>query len=81
MYVSLVQGTTAIEKTGEDLDVAARTVGVWLTQEESLGLKEGTLDVQINWTYLDSDNVTVRRAATKTKSITITRQLLKRVIE
>ena len=83
VYVTIRQGSNEITKTGEDLDVSATVVSVFLSQEESLDLKE-TVDaeVQINWTYLDPvDNTRIRRAATKTKSIKVTKQLLKRVIE
>lgn len=82
VYLSLVQGRTEIEKTEADMEITANTVEVWLDQEESLKLVEGgsNCEVQINWTYLDA-NDTVRRAATKVKSIPITKQLLKRVIE
>ena len=82
IYVTLQRGPTVIEKTGEDLEVTARTVVVFLTQDESLKLPEGAdAEVQINWTYLDLDGVTVRRAATKVRSFPVSKQLLRRVIE
>ena len=83
VYVTIRQGSKEITKTGEDLEVAARTVNVFLNQEESLSLSETVqAEVQINWTYLDPiDNTIVRRAATKVKSVSVTKQLLKRVIE
>lgn len=82
VYVTLAQGYKLIEKTGADLEIETRTVSVFLTQEESLRLMEDSnCEVQINWTYLDIDGTTVRRAATKVKSIQISKQLLKRVIE
>lgn len=83
VYVTLAQGPKIIEKTGTDLEIETRTVSVFLTQEESLRLTEGpNCEVQINWTYLDPvDGKTVRRAATKVKAITISKQLLRRVIE
>lgn len=82
VYVTIAQGAKVIEKEGEDLEVGQKTVSVWLTQEESFKLSEGTnAEVQINWTYIDPvDNESVRRAATKVKSIQISKQLLKRVI-
>ena len=82
IYATLAQGEkTIITKTDDDIVLTQpRTVSVWLTQEESLSLVEGSMDVQLNWTYLDSDQ-NVRRAATKTKTIQVTKQLLKRVIE
>ncbi len=81
VYVTIRQGANEITKSGEEISYELRTVNVYLTQEESLKLKENTpAEVQINWTYLDVDQTTVRRAATKVKSIQIDRQLLKRVI-
>lgn len=84
VYVTIAQSGKLIERSTGDtsLNVDGRTVSLWLTQEESLRLTEGVnAEVQINWTYMDSDGVTVRRAATKLKTIPITKQLLKRVIE
>lgn len=82
VYVTLAQGSKLIEKTGTDLEIETRTVSVFLTQKESLQLLEGSnCEVQINWTYLDLDGTTVRRAATKVKSIPISKQLLRREIE
>lgn len=83
VYVTIRQGSKEITKTGDDIEVETRTVNVFLGQEESLGLSEGAnAEVQINWTYLDQiDATTIRRAATKVKTIQITKQLLKRVIE
>lgn len=81
VYVTFAQGIKLIEKSGEDLDIAARQVEVWLTQEESMSLLEGqSAEVQINWTYIDI-GAQHRRAATKVKTIPISKQLLKRVIE
>lgn len=82
VYLTILQGKTEIEKTESDMEITANTVEVWLTQEESLKLIEGgnNCEIQINWTYLDA-NDTVRRAATRVKSIPIDKQLLRRVIE
>lgn len=82
VYVTLAQGSKLIEKTGADLEIETRTVSVFLTQKESLQLLEGSnCEVQINWTYLDLDGETIRRAATKVKSIPISKQLLRREIQ
>ena len=80
VYVTLEQGTTEITKTGDALEIEPRVVKMWLSQEESLNLTEGAASLQINWTYLDTDGVTVKRAATNVAKITITRQLLDEVI-
>ena len=82
IYVSLCQPKGIyLEKSGEDIELTTpRTVSVWLTQEESFSLVEGSpVKIQINWTYLDG-NGNVRRAATKPASVQVTEQLLKRVI-
>ena len=82
VYVTLEQGNTKITKTGNDVEVETRTVKVWLAQEESIGLAENVpLALQVNWTYLDSDGVTIRRAATNVAKVNVTRQLLDEVIE
>ena len=81
IYVTLAQNSKTITKTGEDIEFTQpRTVEVWLTQQESLGLVEGGLEVQLNWTYEDASGNT-RRAATLPKTIQVTKQLLKQVIE
>ena len=82
IYVTLVQGNLEITKTGEDVALTPpRTVSVWLTQEESLSLADSKqMEIQVNWTYTDLDSNT-RRAATKVKTISVSKQLLKRVIE
>ena len=82
VYVTITQSTKAITKDSSELAVNGRTVSFRLTQEESMKLTEGNhADVQLNWTYLDADGVTIHRAATKVISILIDRQLLRRVIE
>lgn len=82
IYVSLAQGKCFyLEKSGDAIELTVpRTVEVWLSQEESISLAEGMpVEIQVNWTYLDG-NGNVRRAATKPKSVQVTKQLLKRVI-
>ena len=80
VYVTLSQGNTVITLSGEELSLASNTVEFNLTQAQSLGLAVGSpVSVQVNWTYYDT-NGKVQRAATKTKKITVTEQLLKQVI-
>lgn len=82
VYVTLSQGDNFnVTKTGDDIEVDTRVVKCWLSQTESLQLAIGqALSVQINWTYLDTDGVTVRRAATNVGSVSVSRQLLPEVI-
>lgn len=82
VYVAIVQGQTNLELTGDDLVIDGNTIECFLTQEHSLALAENkTAKIQVNWTYLDTDGTTIRRAATKVKAINIGEQLMKRVIE
>ena len=40
-------------KTGDDLIIQEKTVGVYLTQEETLSLPSTRIQAQVNWTYED----------------------------
>ena len=52
VYVTLGKsnGFPVITKTTEDLQIAKNVIEVFLTQEETLSLKDPTL-LQVNWTY------------------------------
>lgn len=81
VYVSIKQGSNALELTGDDLTIEGNVISCFLNQEQSLRFSENSpAKIQVNWTYLDPDGVTVRRAATKVKEIPISEQLMKRVI-
>lgn len=79
LYVTIRQGNIVITKRDE-LEIVAQGVGFSFTQRESLRLKEGPADVQINWIYKDAADGKTRRAATRIKQIEISRQLLEEVI-
>ena len=81
IFVSIVQGKTTIELKKEDLlEVNKNIIKFCLTQEQSLSLNEKIdVEIQVNWTYLDGNNVS-RRGATKVKNINIDKQLLRREI-
>lgn len=76
VYFTVSTKTSTITKTGEDLEVAAQSVEVYLSQEESARLPEGTGEIQLNWTYPNG-----RRAATVVKQIRIDKNLLREVVE
>ena len=81
VYVTLKQGSYALELTGEDLTIDENVISCFLNQEQSLRFTENSpAKIQVNWTYIDPDGITVRRAATKVKEIPISEQLMKRVI-
>ena len=81
IYFTIEQKGTEITKTGDDIVLSeGNTVSVFLNQRESFQLSEGAADIQLNWTYRDSNDA-LRRAATKAKTIQISKQLLGRVVE
>ena len=76
VYVTIKQGDNIITKTGTDLSVSGQSVSCWLTETESLSLKENAeAFVQVNWTYTEGGG-TVKRAATNVQSIHIGYQLM-----
>ena len=80
VYATLSQGNTTLTFSGSDVTVSGNTVTFNLSQAQSLGLSVGNpVSVQVNWTYYDLAG-NVQRAATRTKKITVTEQLLKQVI-
>ena len=82
IYFTISQGAKTITKSGEDLELSdPQTVLVYLNQEESISLRDKLrTEIQLNWTYTDSDG-TIRRAATKVREIALDKQLIQRVIE
>lgn len=79
LYITLRQGNTVITKRDE-LVIDAQSVGFSFTQRESLRLKEGPAEVQVNWIYVDPEDNVKRRAATRIQRIEIGGQLLDEVI-
>lgn len=52
VYATFKQGDKVLTKSGEDLTVTAKTVEVYLNQEESLSFLAGSkVAIQLNWTY------------------------------
>lgn len=54
-------GRALVRKQDAALSVEDNTCGVYLSQEETLRLPSGRVQVQLNWTYDEGD--TVKRAA------------------
>ena len=51
VYFTITQDGTSVTKTGDDLEIEAHTVSVFLTQLETLKFMAGTVKMQLNWTY------------------------------
>ena len=76
VYVTYRQGSKALTKTGNDIEVEPKAVTVYLTQKETLMFRAGTVEAQINWTGVNG-----RRAASKIKGIELEENLLDKVVE
>lgn len=76
VYATFEQDGVNFTKTGTDLDIEAKQVSVYLTQEETLKFKVGVVEVQLNWTMPNG-----RRASSDVKQVAITKQLLRQVVE
>lgn len=72
-------GCEIFTKTGEDLEVTAESVSVYLTQQETLQFPNGRIKIQINWTY--QDGAKTKRAASEPMYITANPNLIEEVIE
>lgn len=82
VVVSIRQETgTGFDFSGDSLEITEpNVVQLWLTQEQSASLAGKKAEVQINWTYLDPDGQTVRRAATYIAEFRVSKNLLNEVI-
>ena len=74
VFVTFEQKGVKFTKTGTDLELDEKSIGVFLTQAETGKLEIGYLDVQANW-MIDGE-----RYSSEVGNIKITRQLLKEVI-
>ncbi len=72
---SFRQGSFSIDKSGEDLTVEANTVSVYLSQSETVGLRNGLAQIQLNWTYADGS-----RDCTNIANVSVNPNLYKAVI-
>lgn len=82
IYITIRQGPTVITIDSDHFRIAAdNKLSCYLTQAQSLQLVEGSpAKIQVNWTYTTIQDE-IRRAATKTATICVTEQLLRRVVE
>ena len=75
VWFTMRQGCTCIQKHGEELNIEANVVSVYLAQEETLKLTKGNASIQLNWVYENGE-----RACSEIKAIPVTENLLKEVI-
>lgn len=74
VYVTFLSGDYCLTKTGEDLVISEKSIGVRLSQEETGNFKKGEVKIQANWT------INGNRVASEIAKADITDQLLAEVI-
>lgn len=80
VYVTLRRKGQIITITGDALTLEPQAVTFHLSQEDSLALSPGEVEVQLNWTYRDAVTGDPGRGASEVSTIVITDQLLTEVI-
>lgn len=76
IYVTFSKNNIRITKSGSEIQNSQRVITVMLSQEDTLKLGTGMVEIQANWTYGDG-----LRAASNIVPYEFTRQLLTEVLE
>ena len=76
VYVTFRSGCNLITKSGSDVTIAEKSIGVYLAQQDTAKFLPGEIKIQANWTTRNGG-----RVASEVVSYPITEQLLKRVVE
>lgn len=76
VFVTIQSGQYKLTKTGEDLVVGEKTIGVNLSQDETGSFAPGKIKIQANW-LMDNNS----RIASQVATYDISEQLLKKVVE
>ena len=78
IYFTIRQGSLKMTKTDNDITIKNEyTVQISFTQEETIQFRYNIpTDIQLNWTYANGE-----RAATKIKTIQLSRNLIREVLE
>lgn len=76
VYVTFSMAGLVITKTGEDLVIEPKSIDVYLSQRETAQFGVGSVEIQANWTSANGN-----RAASDIVRYTISKQLLRQVVE
>lgn len=76
VYLTFKQGSHGMTKSGDDIEVQAKQIDVYLNQKETLGFRVGGVEIQANWTMANG-----RRASSDVAVVEFSKQLLERVVE
>ena len=81
VYVTFQKGITLLTKSDDDLTIAAKSIEVALSQEETLAFRgdpfteDAPIEIQANWTDLNG-----KRAASEVVKYVLSKQLLNEVV-
>lgn len=86
VYVTITQFGRLLTLTGNDLTITKEESGgvttskieFYLTQDASIGFREGRAEIQVNFLY--TDNGVTMRGATKAETFHVDKQLLERIL-
>ena len=78
VYVTFSANNNTFTKSGADITVTEHQVDVFFTQAESGSIPQGTLRIQLNWTYLQGG--VAKRACSEIASVNVTPNLLSEVV-
>ena len=76
VYVTFKQGLQTLTKTGEDLVVNEKSIEVYLSQDETISWRVGSIQIQANWTTASGS-----RFASEVATYDLSEQLLEKVVE
>lgn len=79
VYVTFAKQSRVITKSGDDLEINGNVVGVFLSQEETLKFPVGDVELQVNWTFIESG--VTKRACTEIVRICVKQNLIQEVLE
>lgn len=76
VYVTFQSYRNSLTKTGPDLTIEEKSIGVHLSQDETALFERGDVKIQANWTTPGGG-----RAASEVVTYNISEQLLRKVVE
>ena len=79
VYVTFRTKGYELTKPSSELDIEEKSIGVYLSQEETSHMPTGYIEIQANWTMQNGSRID--RVATESVTYPISKQLLKQVIE
>lgn len=82
VVVSIRQDSgSGFDFSGDNIEITEpNVIQLFLTQEQSASLAGKKAEIQVNWTYIDPDGQTIRRAATFITTFQVSKNLLNEVI-